>query len=173
MQSATLVLRHSDINTTESLPSASATCGFWTDKKAVTTWNVDLRKLLGGAYKFGGTYQLRLNSFAHGESYIYSDDAGKPNAFLNFNVEGLSWVNCNYDVKTSVNTRSYTMLTRNLIESADVYDLSPNLSSCNFRIDAPDVNIQISLVRAVDNIQGSAFFIYPSSVFHFDIIALD
>ena len=172
LETATLILKHSDISTSVNDTTASSSAGNWTNGKQSTTWRVNLRELIGReVYDNHTIFCLRLNQLS-------LSTANFPNGITDQNLiirlSGLEFLNSTYSTKTGNNTRSYNMLLLNMPTQATTYNYSPNISICNFKKSGDNVNLTIELIRMIDE-QPAVFGVvdkFPHCAYSFDIYAI-
>ena len=168
-ETVTLVLKHADISTDTTLASVSNSVGSWENGKQKTTFNVNLRKLLGNEmYDNNDLFVLRLNQFA----YLTANfPASVYDNQLIFKMTGLNFRNSTYNQKTGNNTGRYQMMIMNLTtSSSQTISFSPNISMCNFMTSNEDVQITIELFRSFSDLAaqyGTEKF--PHMCYSFDI----
>lgn len=168
-ETVTLILKHADIDIDTSLVSASSNCGSWTNGKQSTTWNVNLRNLLGNViYDNNDLFVLRLNQFAYSTANF---PASVYDNQLIFKMRGLNFRNSTYNPKTGNNSGEYQMLVANLITNAsETFSLSPNISMCNFMKSSENVQITIELFRSFSDLPAQyGVEKFPHMCFSFDI----
>lgn len=168
-ETISLVLRHADISTTTTADTASNSCGFWTNGKQSTTWNVNLRNLMGDTFDKYDVFVLRLNQTAF-SSANFPSVANTDNLLL-IQLSGLVFVNSSYNVALGNNSSVYPMVLTNIPTStAVINNYCPNVSLCNFRKSGDNVQITIELIRMIDNtpaVYGLEKF--PHGAYSFDI----
>lgn len=172
-ESVSLVLKHSDISTSLNSDTASSDLGSWTNGKQKTTWNVNMKILLGHLWNKYDTFLLRLNQV----SYSSADFPATNNIDQQVVVtmSGLNFVNSTYDQATGRNSTKYSMLILGMEKSrAIVNNYAPNVSICNFKKGSENIDITIELLRATDGLPASYGIVdkFPHMVFSFDIIPL-
>lgn len=172
LESATLILKHSDISTSVNSITGSSSAGSWSNGKQITTWRINLRELIGREiYDNNTIFCLRLNQLS-------ITAANFPNGISDQNLiirlSGLEFLNSTYSTKTGNNTRSYDMLLINMPVQASTYNYSPNISICNFKKSGDNVNLTIELIRMIDEqpAQYGAVDKFPHSAYSFDIYAI-
>ena len=101
--SSTLFLKTSDISTNNTL-EASSSVGYWTNGRAIQTFRVDLRKLLGDSvYNNHDYFKLRLNSYSNNSTtgINWSNFTGDYVPYVV--LSGLNFVNNSYNVVSQNN----------------------------------------------------------------------
>lgn len=175
MQSASLVLAHSDISTSPTDATASSTNGSWADRRATATWRVNMRDLVGAHIwdHHKGSYILRMNSFSHTGADFTTVPA---NQSIRVQIEGLPWKNSSYDVRTGQHTGKYDAFCLFMERSvARTYYLSHNVSKAQFSKSADIVDLKVTYIRMADGFQAVAAGTdpYPMCVLTFDIYPAD
>jgi hypothetical protein len=170
-ETATLVLKHSDISITGS-NTVSNTVGSWSNGRQKSTWNLNLKNLLSNTiYDENDMFVLRLNQLSYAQANFPATTFDQQ---IIINVSGLNWNNSGYDVKTGNNTTRNQMLILNMATNAAVINFSPNIALACFKKSAEDVQITIELLRTSDNLPanytGTTYF--PPMVYNFDIYAV-
>ena len=176
MQSASLTLAHSDISSSWASASATATNGSWDSRRAVTTWRVNMRDLVGAHIwdHHRGNYILRLNSFSYtGADFVPS---ASTNQSIRVQLEGLPWKNSSYDTRTGQHTGKYDAFCLFMERSvARTHYLSHNVSKAQFSKSADVVDIKMTFTRMIDGLQAEATGTdpFPMCVLTFDIYPAD
>jgi len=173
MQSSSLILKHSDISPSATLVTASSAAGYWSNGKQETTWNVDLRQVIGPEiFDKHKRFVLRLNMMAHnGRNFpLAANDQCQV-----VQISGLSWVNSSYNQLTQTNGSTYDAFL--LYMDANIgktYYLNHNVSKAIFQVSAPVVQITIRLLRQIDNAPAQyAAETFPSCCYSFDIFPVE
>ena len=170
-----LTLRHSDITPDPSLTAVNSfgrPAGYFEKGKQSTYWNVNLRTLLGNEYEHGGLYSIQLSQFAYTGENTWFDSFTTENSLSNFTMQGLGdWVNCAYDPATQRISPRYTFLTHQILNATpEVKSFPPNISTGMFRIRQEQVEINIELFRATDNVPTSYLVTpIPHMIYNFKI----
>ena len=172
LETVSLVLSHADISTTTTLNNVSNNVGSWKLGKQSTTWNFDLKQLLGSViYDKHDVFELRLNQLSYATSDFTNNSI---NQQLIINLSGLDFSNSSYNVKSKNNSATCRLMLLNMSESAQTVDLSPNIAMCNFNKSSnTNVNLTIELIRTIDNLP--AIYTtnpFPHSVYNFDIYGI-
>lgn len=172
IETATLILKHSDISTNRNDETASSYAGSWINGKQSTTWNINLRELIGyEIYDNNKIFCLRLNQLSY-------DVANFPNSVYDngviFKLSGLEFLNSTYSPKTGNNSRTYDMLLCNLTTTGGTFNYSPNISLCNFKKSQNNVNITIELnqMNSDQPARYGAVDKFPHMCYSFDIYAI-
>jgi len=169
-ETVTLVLKHGDISPNQGDLTATADCGSWENGKQKTSFNINLKRLLGTMYEeHDGLFILRLNQISYG--YGANWPVGEADKSMTVYLGGLNFVNSTYDVRTGNNTNKCPIALLNVLNnSAGVVSFSPNTCLCNFKKSTDNVVLTFELLRTVDNlpVQSAAARI-PSMAFTFDI----
>ena len=150
-QQASFQLKHSDISGNNIETEAYLDgVGFWKEGKILTTWYVDLEKILG--YEMYNQYEkfgLRLNQSAFAElNYAVTSYDNQ----LVSKISGLNWLNCSYDLKTQNNNTKAILGVFNIPGTVAVTNsYSPNTHVLYFKKSTPRVAITIEFTRAIDD----------------------
>jgi hypothetical protein len=142
IESATLVLRTSSINTTVGDVNAN---GFNND----VTWNINLQQCLGSMYSKYRRFKLCITSVGCGTPGTTLSDN---NRLLNVNIEGFQWVNASYNYMSGTMDRNVIAST---ITAGTTSGFSNNFTGeVGFVFNKPsssDVRVRIYLTRISDN----------------------
>lgn len=172
-EKATLILKHSDISIyRHDEIDATSSAGSWVNGKQSTTWNVNLRELIGyEIYDNNTIFCLKLNQLSY-------DVANFPNTTSDKNVvlklSGLDFLNSAYSTKTGNNSRTYDMFFCNLTTTGGTFDLSSNIGICNFKKSQDNVKLTIEINRMTTDTPAvySANDKFPHMCYSFDIYAI-
>lgn len=172
-ETVTLILKHSDISTTLTSATASSSNGSWSNGKQKTSWNVNLKVLLGNLWNKYDTFLIRLNQV----SYSSADFPATNNIDQQVVVtmSGLPFFNSTYNQATGLNNNKYQMLLLGIEKSrAVVNNYAPNVSVANFKKSSENVEITIELLRATDGLAAAygAVDKFPHMCYSFDIIPI-
>lgn len=172
-ESASLVLKHSDISSNQNVVSVVNKVGYWSNGKQITGWNVNLRRLMGDEmYNKHEKFIIRLNQFCHS---AVDFPASYLDNYLHFKMSGLNFCNTCYDVKTKNQSLKYHFLSSEVESSISIVrHLAPNVSIGNFKKGTEDVTIVIEMFRGATDepAQYGVVDKLPHMAFAFDIIPI-
>lgn len=162
LESATLVLRTSGINTAQGDINVG-------NRNNDTTWNINIQQVLGSMLTRYTRFKLCLTSVGAGTPPTTLTDN---NRMLCVNIEGLNWENSSYDVLTGNLSSSVIAAT---IAVGTTQGFSTNFTGeTGFVFTRPvanNVSIRIFLTRIQDNtIQALQ---YPNIVYCFSIYGIE
>lgn len=150
-QSANLVLSHSQISLAGVInldETASSSVGSWSRDKAITTWQINMKNLCGELWDKYKIFGLRLNSHSYEILANWADSADDMS--VSFNMTGLNWLNCNYDVTTQHNTPIYNFYHSFIGTGGGTYYLSPSQSVGFFSKGKDNIELTIILRTQID-----------------------
>ena len=171
-QSANLVLSHSQISLNGVIDfdeTASSEVGSWSRDKAITTWKINMRQLCGELWNRYNVFGIRLNS--HSYEIINNWANSADDMSVSFNMTGLNFLNCSYDVVTQTNGSTYNFYNNFIGTNGGTYFLSPTQSVGFFSKGADNVELTIILKTLIDNtyVTPTGASSIPSQTFKFDI----
>jgi hypothetical protein len=169
--SVNLVLKHSSISNSVDETFSNAV-GSWTGFKRVTKWRVNLLDLLGAdVYHKHSHFILRLNSMAYNNPGEYAVTESDQSLYAR--ISGLSWTNSSFDVRTQSNAPGLPLLLFTMPENISrSHYLSSNVSTAVFSKTGYTVDIQIEILRTIDDAPPGLWATLPHFVWAFSIIPI-
>lgn len=162
IESATLVLRTSSINTAKGDVDVD---GYNND----VTWNIDLQRCLGNMFNKYKRFKICLTSIGGGTPSPVLVDA---NRWLNVNIEGFQWVNSGYNSSTGALNRNIIAST---VQTGSSTGFSTNFTGeVGFVFNKPasgNVAVRIYLTRILDDTIAAVQ--YPNFCYCFSIYGIE
>lgn len=171
-QSANLVLSHSQISLDGVIDldeTASSSVGSWSRDKAITTWRINMRHLCGELWDKYKVFGIRLNSHSYEILPNWSNTADDMS--VSFNMTGLNFLNCSYDVVTQQNSSTYNFYNNFIGTSGGTFFLSPTQSVGFFQKGQDNIELTIILKTLIDNtyVTPTGSSSIPAQNFKFEI----
>lgn len=172
-QSANLVISHSQIDLQAVIDldeTALSQVGSWSRDKAISTWKINMRNLCGTLWDKYTTFGIRLNTHSYEIIASWADSAD--DMLISFNMTGLNFLNCTYDVETQTNSQKYNFYNAVVGVNGGTYYLTPTQSVGFFQKGQDNVDLTIMCNQLLDKnayTTATALSTIPAQTFKFEI----